>query len=213
MKKSVFRLIVSGLFIAWQAIAQKDTISFLFVGNSYTFASMGTATPEVPTRLKEMAALNGIPIKFEAVLRGGKSLRFHWNNSNVAEKIKNGKYDYVVLQDYSLMTVKDDSLVDFKKYVAKYDSLIKTTKAKTILYMTWGRQNRPNMIDTVSREYLAMGKKTKAKVIPNGLAWKEINENQKDINLYTDDKSHPTPYGVYHNVAMFYYYLFGKKPE
>ena len=213
MNRSAFFYIF--LLFSFSAFSQKkNNFNLLFIGNSYTFANTGPGNPEVPLKLAELAQLNGKKLVYDFTMRGGKSLRWHWNEGQAITKVKSGKkYDYIILQDFSLMTVLPDSLSDFKKYLGRYDSLIRTTSSKALLYMTWGRQHRPAMIDTVADHYLSMGNKLNIPVVKNGLAWKYLAVHYPHLNLYHDDKSHANDLGVYLNAAMFYFYLFKEVPS
>jgi hypothetical protein len=188
----------------------QDTISILFIGNSYTFANLGTNSPELPLRLKEMSAMYGKTILTDFSGAGGLALEKHWKSGKAAEKIKNGHYDYVVMQEQSLGTLYKSE--NFEKYAQKFSELICENNAIPVLYMTWARQNNPSMIDTISHEYIKMAEELNAIIAPCGFAWDMTSSQYPKINLYWGDHSHPRPEGVLLNTFVFYSTLFGEIP-
>ncbi len=199
------------LVIETSAVYAQDTVSILFIGNSYTFANLGTTTPELPLRLKEMASLYGKTIITDYSGAGGIALEKHWKSGKAAIKIKNGSYDYVVIQEQSMGTLMHAD--KFEDYAQKFTELIIENDARPVFYMTWGRQNRPFMIDTISQEYIKMAEELNAIVVPCGFAWDMAASQFPMINLYWEDRSHPRPEGVLLNTFVFYNTLFGEIPS
>lgn len=189
---------------------KSDTTRILFIGNSYTYAGMGEQNPEIPFRLKEMGALYKKNIQTGFIVKGGAQLEQHWKDGKALHMIQNGHYNFVVLQDQSSAAFR--SLNSFREYAVKFDSAIKRSSAKTVLYMTWGYSDRPKMVDTIAYEYNRLGKDLGAIVAPCGLAWKSFFEKNPNIELHISDKSHPRTEGVYLNTCVFYQTLFGKIP-
>ena len=189
----------------------QDTISILFIGNSYTFANLGTNTPELPLRLKEMAEMYGKTVITDYSGSGGLALDKHWKSGKAALKIKSGKFDYVVLQEHSMGTLIHADR--FEDYAQKFIELITENNAKPIFYMTWARQNRPEMIDTIAHEYIKVAEQLGAIVAPCGFAWDIAGSQIPGINLYWEDRSHPRPEGVLLNTFVFYNTIFGEIPK
>jgi hypothetical protein len=198
------------LFCTCTSFAQKP-ISVLFIGNSYTYGTTGKTNPELPLRLRQMTQTQGIQLETDAIVPGGYTLRRHWDSGEAAKKIKSKKWDFVVLQGNSLEPVQNPD--EFKKYTIKFDSLIKANGSKTILYMTWGRAFRPNMIDTLALQYQEVGKRINAIIVPCGLAWKTARLRTPELSLYQFDYSHPTVAGTYLNACQFYKALFNQNPS
>lgn len=188
----------------------QDTIRILFIGNSYTFANTGVTTPELPLRLKEMGSLFGKTIITDFAGAGGVNLKKTWKSGKAAAKIAGGKYNYVVLQEHSLGTLRNNA--KFENYAHIFSELISENSARTVLYMTWGRQNRPSMIDTISFEYIKTAKELDALLAPCGFAWDIAATQIPAISLYWGDHSHPRPEGVLLNTYVFYITLFGEVP-
>lgn len=201
-----FFLLVPGPFI----LMAQDTTRILFIGNSYTFANTGLSAPELPLRLSEMASLYGKTLITDFSGAGGVNLERTWKAGKAEIKIQQGKYDYVVIQEHSLGTIRDAE--KFERYAEKFSELIRENNAVPVFYMTWGREFRPFMIDTISREYIKVAEELNAILVPCGYAWDITTSKFPDIKLYWEDQSHPRPEGVLLNTFVFYTTLFGEIP-
>ena len=177
----------------------------LFIGNSYTAYNGG-----LPKILKQMADSAGVPFEAKASLHGGKSLEFHYNETKGRELIAQGGWDYVVLQDFSTQATSKPALL--AEYAAKFDADIKKVGAKTVFYMTWARQHRPENQAIITAAYEKSAKELGAKIAPAGLAWQRVLTERPDIPLHFEDKSHPNPAGTYLTACVFYQVLFGAQP-
>lgn len=203
----VFIVFLSGLL----SVSAQDSIRILFIGNSYTFGNTGITTPELPLRLKEMGHLYGKTILTDFAGAGGVTLERQWKSGKAVNKINSGKYDYVVIQEHSLGTIHNSP--NFEKYARKFSDLISENNSKLVFYMTWARQYRPSMIDTISYEYLKIAEELNALVAPCGFAWDMAGSQYPAIPLYWSDNSHPRPEGVLLNTFVFYSTLFGDIPS
>jgi len=116
-----------------------------------------------------------------------------------------------VIQEHSLGTIRNSE--KFESYARKFSELISENNAQPVLYMTWGRQNRPEMIDTISFEYMKAAKESNAIIAPCGFAWDMAGSQYPAIPLYWNDRSHPRPEGVLLNTFVFYNTLFGEIPS
>ncbi len=199
-------MFLSGLL----SVSAQDSIRILFIGNSYTFGNTGITTPELPLRLKEMGHLYGKTILTDFAGAGGVTLERQWKSGKAVNKINSGKYDYVVIQEHSLGTIHNSP--NFEKYARKFSDLISENNSKLVFYMTWARQYRPSMIDTISYEYLKIAEELNALVAPCGFAWDMAGSQYPAIPLYWSDNSHPRPEGVLLNTFVFYNTLFGDIP-
>jgi len=200
-----------GFMLATGSVFSQDTIRILFIGNSYTFANTGLNAPELPLRLKEMGRLYGKTIITDFAGAGGVTLEKTWKTGKAVTKINTASYNYVVLQEHSMGTIFNSG--KFEMYSQKFSELISENKARPVFYMTWARQNRPTMIDTISREYIKMAEELNAIVVPCGYAWDMAGSQYPLIPLYQSDLSHARPEGVLLNTFVFYKTLFGEIPE
>ncbi len=221
MKKNVFsitgyllKIALSLLFFSFFILVsakEAKPIKILFIGNSYTYAGGTETDPGVPRCLKEFGAFYGKDIQYDFIVKGGALLERQYKETKAVEMIQNNHYDYVVLQDQSSITLRRVDL--FREYCAKFNDVIKKSGAKTIMYMTWGYANRPQMGDTVAYEYNRIAKDLNAMIAPCGVAWKYYFEKNPGSELHISDKSHPNGAGVYLNACVFYHLLFDKIPS
>ena len=201
----------------------KDTTRILFIGNSYTFMN------DLPGTFKKLAESGGETVITDISAIGGTTLAKHSKNKNTINKIKKGDWDYVVLQEHSLGTLVDSFRVRYTYPAIEYlDSLIKLQKAKTLLYMTWGRKTGGQqtldslktknykdyfeMQSVIEKSYRDLSKKFGARIVPAGLAWQNVVRRYYFADLWQEDLSHPNVEGTYLNACVFYATIFGKSP-
>src|ERR1700754_3912461 len=130
----------------------------LFIGNSFT------ARNDVPGLVARLAAARGKTLTHRLISAGGASLRMHWNKGEAQKAIASGGYDYVVLQEQSTLPVKNAARM--RENVRLFDEAIKRAGAKSVLYMTWARQNAPEAQQVIADAYNTIGKEVGAIVVP-----------------------------------------------
>lgn len=195
---ALFSLIVFST-VCYSAIPkEKNTLRILFVGNSYTyFGNM----PHLVSIISE-----GTPVKLitrKSVI-GGASLSEHWRGARgltTRDMISKGKFDIVVLQEYSLGAINSpDSL---KYYVSLFCDLIRKSKAEPYLYLTWPRDTAPQNQEVISRVYREAAAENKAGIVPVGEAWALAENEKPGIGLYDSDGSHPSKLGSFLTACVF----------
>src|SRR5215216_2269984 len=72
----------------------------LFIGNSYTFVN------NLPRLVAALAANEARPLQTESVTEGGATLKLHWQKGDALRAIRQGHWDYVVLQEHSTLGSK-----------------------------------------------------------------------------------------------------------
>jgi len=200
------------LFVVLTAAAQpqdgqsKEEVHVLFIGNSLTYGN------DLPKMIAELAkAGKQRPMRHERETPGGCTLEKHWKDGKALAKIQARKWDFVILQDQSQAPLlKRDSMFDHGK---KLNAEIKKQGAKTILYMTWALQNKPDDQPAISRAYLDLSKELKAEIAPVGHAWQAALKADMKLVLHTNDKKHPNATGTYLAACVFYSTIYGKSPE
>jgi hypothetical protein len=170
-------------------------INMLFIGNSFTQRN------NLPALLAELAAARSLLVKHELISVGGASLRTHWNAGRATKAIATGGFDYVVLQEQSTLPVKNAQRM--AENVRLFDDTIKRAGSKTVLYMTWARQNAPETQQAIADAYNSIGKELEAIVVPVGLAWRDYLSRHDKPVLYDRDQSHPTLAGSYLAACVF----------
>lgn len=189
-----------------RAESAEKPLRVLFIGNSYTGVN------DLPALVARLAAAGGgRRIETAAQLHGGATLEQHAADEKVLQRIRQQRWDVVVLQEQSQRPIGDVNAM----YAAarKLHAEIKQIGAKTVLYLTWARQDKPQTQDALNRAYFKLARELDAAVAPVGLAWRAALTDDDKIALYAKDKSHPSPVGSYLAACVFYATLLDRNPE
>ena len=192
----------------------------LFIGNSYTFFS------DLPRLFSELATENGKEVEVGSVTKGGWSMiKYLDNGDENTEKLnaaaERAPYDAVILQDHSIISLKDpEGFADgMKRMKAKFDG--KTDRV--ILYQTWARKNgsktlaeqgwtRDEMHKGVTAAYRNIAAEIGAELSPVGECFYAVYEAHPEIELYNPDGSHPSYTGSALAAVCHYRAVFGELP-
>ncbi len=195
----------------------------LFLGNSYTYANGG-----LPEMLALIAQSQGDNMTYDKNTPGGYSLEAHWGNTQSLNKIKEGNWDYVVLQDQSQRPSFPPEVIDHQ--VLPYaDSLVTYIKennpeGNAMFFMTWGKENGdleycnqyPELCTyegdqkRLTETYIEMSILFQTALSPIGVAWKVARDSIPTLDLYASDGSHPSLAGTYLSACVFYASIFEK---
>ncbi|MCY1019887.1 SGNH/GDSL hydrolase family protein [Pyxidicoccus sp. MSG2] len=189
----------------------------LFIGNSYTYYN------NLPRMLEALAASASPPIPLEthAVTVGGARLKTHWDDEDAVKALREGGWDYVILQEQSTLgelrvdgrnEINDPERVFFP-YARRFHAEAQKRGARTVLSLTWSRRRAPEAQALLNHAFLSLGRELKATVVPMGPAWLTVREQHPDLALYLADGSHPNPTGTYLAACTLYAALFGRSPE
>jgi hypothetical protein len=149
---------------------------------------------------------------------GGATLKKHWEDGKALEALKKTHWDYVVLQEQSTlgMPAQVGSLINspktFHEYARLFNSEIVKSGAKTVFFLTWARQNRPQTQAILTDAYVSIARELKAIVAPVGIAWQRAARKNSKIALHQNDLSHPTPAGSYLAACVLFSTISGKSP-
>ncbi|MEL6250836.1 MAG: hypothetical protein AAFR87_02395 [Bacteroidota bacterium] len=208
MKKS-WLLILFFLFIqssiSYGQEAEKEKV--LFVGNSYTYFW------NLPQTVEAMAKEKAIALEARQSTSGGTHWGHHWRSERELksrEKIESGDFSAVVLQNHSMSALnRADSMFHFGSLLV---ALAKSKGADIYLYMTWAREWNPYMQAEIKKQYMELGEKLGAKVVPVGPAWERARQLRPGLPLYDEDQSHPSPLGTYLTACVFFGTFSGQSP-
>jgi hypothetical protein len=206
----VRRTILSCLFLlaAGSALAPPpaaaDAVKVLFIGNSYTYVN------DLPMMLRHVAQLSGESRSIEPRMIGapGATLQKHWERGEARAALQQGSWDYVVLQEQSVLPTVSPELM--YQYARLFDAEAKRAQAKTILFLTWARAGNPEMQQPLNHAYLSLAREVGALVAPVGPAWQRALRERRGLPFYHQDQSHPMPAGSYAAACVFYSVLYGK---
>jgi len=185
-------------------LRRNTQLKILFIGNSFT------ARNDLPGLIAQMAQARGKLLEYHLISAGGSSLRRHWNGGQALKAINNGGYSLVVLQEQSTLPIKNPNRM--YESVRLFDQAIKEARAKTVLYMTWARQNSLQSQKAITDAYESIGRELGATVVPVGVAWQSLLHKHDHPVLYDRDQSHPTLAGSYLAACVFLGTLFRESP-
>jgi hypothetical protein len=183
---------------------KNSSLNVLFIGNSFT------ARNDLPGLIALLADASGHRLQHQLISVGGASLRTHWNKGHAQDRIRDGDFDYVVLQEQSTLPVKNAPRMH--ENVRLFDAVVRAAGARTALYMTWARRHAPATQLAITDAYESIGREVGATVIPVGLAWQSVLAGRKSPVLHDKDKSHPTLAGSYLAACVFYAVMFSGGP-
>lgn len=190
------------------ADAREPPKRILLIGNSYT--------AQISSMLK--AFVKASPhrqVHLEFINPGGKNLEFHADQAKTLQRIRDGRWDVVVLQDQS----QTPALMPdrFAAGSQKLHQVISKSGARTAYYQTWGRRDGDarnkkllptfdKMQDALTKAYADAAKRDNAILVPVGEAWRTLRGQHSDLGrqLYRNDGSHPSPSGAYLATVCFY---------
>lgn len=201
----------------------QDTLRMLFIGNSYTYYHT------YPAIFKEIAWHEGHYADCNIFISGGYTMKAHLANPHSMEQVDKGGYDYVMLQDQSILPTLNGTADDAgsAEQMVKMVNRVRESSpgAKVLLEITWGRKFGSNnfgkyeqyiekyphfyssydamqqrLIDVMTAE----AEQNSALLNPVGLAWQFVMHERPDINLYHTDNHHQSYAGSYLAAAVAY---------
>jgi len=182
-------------------------IRVLFIGNSYTYFN------NLPELVSELSSSDpkSPQLETQMIVRGGATLRQHWEEGKALGRIKGSHWDFVVLQDQSMLPITDPEMT--KQYARLFDSAIKKAGARTVFFLTWAHQDKPETQAELNETYQSIARELRALIAPVGIAWSRALKENPRLLLYMMDKSHPNAAGSYIAACVFYSTLVGRAPE
>lgn len=195
-----------------ERLRSNPELSILFIGNSYSFG--------VPSALEKMAASHGRTIHTGHSTYSGWTLARHATYEPTLRKIRSGKWDIIVFQEFSRIPAR----IPLRRNLAMFgplDSLTAESRqagAIPILCQTWGRRHGdPGRICdsfTAMTRRLRLGYQAASRsagglvIVPAGDFWeRQVAAGQADA-LFMPDGSHPTEAGNRLTATAFYQTLF-----
>lgn len=199
--------------------APKDTLKVLCIGNSFTYYC-GT-----PAMLKEIAWSEGHFVDISASLKGGWTMAKHLSLETTDDMIAEGGWDYMLLQDQSLVPAKvgrdpkgmAQQIREMEAVAVKVRTL--SPECKAVVENTWAYWKYDFGSFKSLDDFDKNGKKGakilakavgNAEVSPIGQAFRIVRAERPDINLYHTDKHHQSVLGSYLKSCVNYLVLYGE---
>ncbi len=212
-------LVVFGLSCLPRAVAGPSAprpLRVLFIGNSYTYNN------NLPAQLVALAqsATPPVPIQTRTVAQPGVRLQQHWERGEALAALRQGPWDYVVLQEQStlgLLLIEGRHEVNdpdraFHPYARRFAEEARKVGAQPLFLLTWARRDTPESQARLTQAYMSVAREMGAPIIPAGLAWARVRQEHPDLALYHQDGSHPSPAGSYLTACALYATLTGRSP-
>jgi len=224
MKKLSILFCFIGLNI-FNSTINSQTTTVLFLGNSYTYYNGG-----LPEMFTQIAESKGKTVAVESNAPGGYTFQNHSTNATTLSLIASQDWDFVVLQEQSQLPSFPPAQVisEVYPYAAILCDSIENNSVCTVplFFMTWGRKNGdadncPNytplctydgMQWRLRQSYVEMSEDNDGWVAPVGMAFKSIITSNPEIELYSEDESHPSYCGTYLAACTFYSVIFNDSP-
>jgi hypothetical protein len=183
----------------------------LFLGNSLTEYNGGLAL--IMEQLATSAGIKPVPV-FDEVTRFGATWAQLWDVTRAREMIRQGSWDFVVLQDYSTAPTIYRSEMDF--YGRRFSQEARAVGARPVFFMTWPHDDQIFLQNRIAGAYIRVAQANDGIVAPVGYAWQYVLIDRPDIVLYDSrehPRKHPTPAGSYLAACVFYSIFFHHSPH
>ncbi len=185
-----------------EARAPRDPklISVLFLGNSLTYFN------ELPAMTEDIARREGRPLHVEAVTRSGVTLGQIWNETAALRELWRRHWDYVVLQGGAGAVHPLFNESQFDRELARFADEIRRSGATPLFYLVWRPNVLPSEFEAAS---LAAAHRAGTRVVPAGIAWRELVERRRFPRLDWDGL-HSDAFGAYLVACAVYSTIYGK---
>lgn len=193
-------------------VQKNDELRVLFIGNSYSF--------DVPQMFRQISKQRGKKVKVASCTHGGWRLDMHASHLPTLKKLREGKWDIVVIQDFSLSAAYPESRRrdDMYPSVRFFVNEAREIGARPMLYQTWGR--RDGQPGWNGDDFLKMNARIRegyaraaenaggVDIVPVGDAWEAEFRKGNGEKLFVDDGSHPSEFGNQVSAEVFYQTIF-----
>lgn len=189
----------------------------LFIGNSLTFYN------DMPAMFSELARSGGHEVQVSTAAEGGWTLADHATSPATGAKLEEQVWDYVVLQEQSVIPSLPDERAErllpaARVLVAK----IRAGGGVPMLFMHWahedglpraGHADFDEMQAQLQQGIMEVAGELGSMVAPVGIAWQQATSQDPPLDLWQRDGLHPTRQGSYLAACVFYAVVFRQSPE
>lgn len=177
----------------------------LMVGNSFTFWNDGLWLP-----LQDMLGGNEKGIMVRPSVQGGASLATHAARRRLSRQLDEGDYDLVILQG----DIPESTVEAFEENAAALIARVRDAGAEPLLFMAWdyerlGWLSLQDIIAAHRRVTDASG----VLLAPVGNAFLRVRDHRPDLDLYDDDREHPSLLGSYLALVILHATILGSDPR
>jgi hypothetical protein len=164
----------------------------MFVGNSLTYVN------NLPALLRAVGASQGIAIATETYAAPGGTLAERWRDGHVAEALRSGRIDIVVLQEQGghlaacMVDMQSQRTAPCAASLRAYrgvSDLAKAHGARTLLFQTWGPDERWQA--KLDRSLRTIADRTSATIFDAAGALHALEKADPAVELFPDN-THPS---------------------
>jgi hypothetical protein len=137
-----------------------------------------------------------------------------WDVTKSLPMIRQGGWDYVVLQDYSTAPMIYRAEMDV--YARRFSREVKNVGARPVFFMTWPHDDQLPLQTRIGRAYISVALDNQGLVAPVGYAWQKVEKLSPGFQLYDPrdkPKKHPNQAGSYLTACVFYSLFFNQSPH
>lgn len=199
--------------------------SAVYIGNSFFYYNNGinshitkllaAAEPAKPWR-STMITISGSGLDWHDVdsyFRPDAVGRYSFDaENNVVFNDLKRLFDVAVIMDSSQGPLHPVLEPVFDDYIGRNATSLRKHGAEPVFFMSWAYADKPEMCDPLAEKYTQAGNAHGALVIPAGLAFARSIAKRPGLNLYVDDKRHPSLPGTYLAACTTFAALFGASP-
>jgi hypothetical protein len=182
-----------------------EPLRVLFIGNSQF------SVWDIPRMVQELS-VSGRQLSCEGCLIGGSWLQTHLENSNTLDRLENGHWDIVVLQEH-YRAPEGDGRAKFFAAASKFCDRISARSATPILYAS------PNIeaegvegFTAIHMLNLELARKLNLVLAGAGAACLKVWEKMPQVDLHDEDRAHPNYKASYIGACVLYAALTGQSP-
>lgn len=176
----------------------------LFLGCSLTYSN------DMPLLVQAFAQAAGQPVEVASVARGGATLEDHWKHGSALDRIREGGWSFVVMQQGPSSVPQNRE--HLRQLARRFADPIREAGARPALYMVWPTADRLAFFDEVRTSYALAAEDVDGMLIPAGEAWRAAWRRDSGLALFRRDRLHPTPVGSFLVALSMFGMLFGRSP-
>jgi hypothetical protein len=175
----------------------------LFIGNSYLYAQ------DLAGIVQALADSAGVQLAVETVAAPNAALIDHWNGGPSLREIREGGWEWVVLQQGPSSTdLNRDTL---RLAVGLFAGEIGKVGAKVALFSAWPSRARRQDFERAIESYALAAADVGGILLPVARSWLEAWAREPTAELYADDL-HPSIQGAYVAALVVYARLLDASP-
>lgn len=169
----------------------------LFIGNGIVDRH------DLPDMVRRLGASDDptVAMEVDRLTERGATLRRHLNRGKAGRMIAEGGYDFVVLQEQSMVARTPAGIKALAEDVEVFNQLIHAAGSQPVLMTTWAPADKPRLEESIAAVYAQVSRETGVRLAPTGRAVADA-KTLADVN--TNPRFADGPAGAYLAVCVLY---------